>query len=125
MNSTLRPPFTPHLLRVRTAAGDTFEADLQPVYQPKLAVLMAYRLARFLAQPSTAALAGNGWLLDVFDDLTECGVELDACTVEVFRRVPAGYPGAVHGYALLIEVPVAPGIPSINPNALRNWPAAF
>jgi hypothetical protein len=76
----------PHLVRVRSSAGDVWEAAVQWIYSPELAARVAVLVREFLRRPVPAP----AWVHVLREDLRGEGVELGACVVEVVRAADAG-----------------------------------
>jgi hypothetical protein len=75
----------PHLVRVRSSAGDVWEAAVQWIYSPKLAARVAVLVREFLRRPVPAP----AWTHVLREELLSAGVELGGCVVEVVRAADA------------------------------------
>lgn len=73
----------PHLVRVRSAAGEVWEAAAPFVYAPALARRVAELVRAFLRRPVTAP----AWVHVLRAELVSEGVEPGACVVEVARAL--------------------------------------
>jgi hypothetical protein len=129
MESTPRPDWRQHRLRVRTPSGDAHEVDMrgpsgqaQSIYQVRLAVRLAYELASFLAQARGLCSLGYDWAHDIRAELDALDIDPEECAVEVVRpsRLVERFdpvdgeshqveePGAVNGWVICLELPICP-----------------